>query len=72
MALTLAISEAQLDLWVAASTAVAANQSYTIGDRALTRADAKEVREMIVFWQGQCLAQGGSTTPSARLAVVME
>lgn len=49
--LTLATAEQQLTLWVAASTAVASNQSYRIGDRELVRADAKEIRDSIDYWQ---------------------
>ena len=38
--ITLAQAEAQLAAWLAASTAVASNQSYTIAGRTYTRADA--------------------------------
>ena len=52
--ITLAQAEAQLAAWLAASTAVAGNQSYTIAtggtSRSLTRANAKEIGEQIVFW----------------------
>lgn len=52
--ITLAQAEAQLATWLAASTAVASGQAYQIntggGNRALTRADAKEIREQIKFW----------------------
>ena len=51
--ITLAQAEAQLSLWLAASTAVASGQSYSIGDRSLTRADAKEIRESLNFWDGK-------------------
>lgn len=50
--ITQAKAEAQLQLWLDASTALAANRSYTIGDRTLTRANAQEVRDMIDYWQG--------------------
>lgn len=48
---TLAAAEAQLTLWIEASAAVAGSQSYTIGNRSLTRADLGEIREMIEFWE---------------------
>lgn len=48
--ITLAQAEEQLSLWIAASTAVAGNQSYTIKDRSLTRADASEIRKQIDYW----------------------
>lgn len=51
--LTQTLAETHLTNWLAASVAVAASQSYTIGDRTLTRANAKEVREMVKFWNGE-------------------
>lgn len=53
--ITLADAEAQLAVWIAASTAVAAKQSYTIAgaggaSRTLTLVDAKEIRENVKFW----------------------
>jgi hypothetical protein len=48
--ITLAQAETQLSAWIAASTAVAGNQSYSIAGRSLTRADAKEIRESITYW----------------------
>jgi len=50
MAITLAQASAQVVAWEAASLAVAKGQSYTIGDRTLTRAHASEVRNMIQYW----------------------
>lgn len=40
----------QRDLWLGASTALAAGQSYAIGSRTVTRADAEEVRRMLSYW----------------------
>jgi hypothetical protein len=51
--ITLPQAEAQLTAWLAASTAVASNQSYTIGTRSLTRADSKDIREWIKFWRSE-------------------
>lgn len=48
--ITLTQAETQLTAWLAASEAVATNQSYSIGNRSLTRADAKEIREQVTFW----------------------
>lgn len=48
--ITLAQAEAQLELWLGASTAVAKRQSYTIGDRSLTLADAGEIRDQVTYW----------------------
>lgn len=46
-------AQAQLDAWLAASLAVARNQSYEIEGRKLTRADAAEIRRQINFWEGK-------------------
>jgi len=50
--ITLAQAEAQLAAWVAANTAVASGQSYSIKDRSLSRVDAGEIREQIDYWDG--------------------
>lgn len=59
--ITLAQAEAKLAEWLAADTAVASGQAYTIGGRSLTRANAKEIRENIDYWNGmaQELGRGG-------------
>ena len=59
--ITLAQAEAQLASWLAADTAVAEGQAYSIGGRSLTRADARSIRENISFWDAQVrrLNQGG-------------
>lgn len=59
--ITLAQAEAQLTLWLAASEAVATSQSYDMDGRKLTRADAREIRESVVFWDKQVkrLTRGG-------------
>lgn len=40
----------RLDLWKQAEAAVATSQSYTIAGRALTRADAAEIRSFILLY----------------------
>jgi hypothetical protein len=59
--LTKAQAETQLALWLAADTAVATGQSYSIAGRSLTRANAAEIRENIKFWNAQVksLDRGG-------------
>lgn len=54
--ITLEQAQAQLDAWLTANEKVASGQSYTIGDRSLTRADAKTILDQIKFWQGQVKA----------------
>jgi Family of unknown function (DUF6148) len=60
--ITLAQAEAQLTTWLAASTAVSQGQAYTIGSRSLSRANAREIREQIEFWDAwvKRLADGGT------------
>lgn len=59
--ITSAQAEAQLAAWLAASTAIAGNQSYTMPDgRQLTRADAQEARNMINFWDAKVKELSGS------------
>jgi hypothetical protein len=41
-----------LNVWIAADKACAKGQSYQVGNRQLTRADAKEITEKIKFYQG--------------------
>ncbi|MBF0308119.1 MAG: hypothetical protein HQL56_01135 [Magnetococcales bacterium] len=53
MALPAAIAQTHLDEWLAADLAVAKNQAYQIAGRTITRADAKEIRENIDYWQNQ-------------------
>lgn len=58
-------AQAQLDAWMAASTAAASGQSYTINGRSLTRADAAEIRENIKFWNEQVQALDEAVTAAA-------
>lgn len=51
--LTLAQCEAKLTEWMAADTAVASGQSYTISGRSLTRADARAIRDNIDYWDAK-------------------
>jgi hypothetical protein len=48
--MTLAQAQAKLSEWMAADTAVAGGQAYTVGGRSLTRADARTIRENIEYW----------------------
>jgi len=53
---TLSQAQAQLATWLAASTAVASKQSYTINGRSLTMANAAEIRENIDYWERRIVA----------------
>lgn len=48
--ITLAQAEAQLSTWLAANTAVSSGQSYSIGNRSLTRVNSTEILKNIDFW----------------------
>jgi hypothetical protein len=51
--ITLAQAETQLAAWLAASSAVATGQSYSIAGRSLSRVDAGEIRDQITYWDGK-------------------
>lgn len=57
--ITVAEAQLQLDLWLAASRALATGKSYQIGTRTLTRANWAEVKDAIKYFQG-LVDQGGS------------
>jgi hypothetical protein len=59
--ITLAQAQAQLTAWLAASTAVATGQAYSIAGRSLTRANAAEIRAQIDYWDSKVktLTRGG-------------
>ncbi len=62
-------AKTHLDAWLAADLAVANGQSYTIGNRSLTRADADTIRTQIQFYRGQYdiarAREGGNRQPRA-------
>jgi hypothetical protein len=53
MPVTLAQAQAQLAAYLDAETAALRNQEYTIGNRSVTRADLKEIRAGVQFWNGE-------------------
>jgi len=65
MSARLDILKTRLEMYLAAETAILQAQSYTIGSRALTRADLKEVRETIntLEMQINSLGRGGRARP---------
>lgn len=60
--ITLAQAEAQLATWIEASTKVASKQSYAIGNRQLSLADAADIQRNIEYWDAKvkALASGRS------------
>ena len=67
--ITLAQAEAQLTSWMAASTAVAGGQAYTIGGRSLTRADARAIQQQIDFWDKKCQELSGESNVKRSIKV---
>lgn len=53
MILSKEVCREHLDQWLEADLAVATGQSYQIGSRVLTRADAKEITEKIKYWSAR-------------------
>lgn len=68
--ITLAQAETKLAEWLAADSAVASGQSYTIAGRSLTRAHASEIRSGIIFWDAQVkkLTRGGIRVRTVEVA----
>jgi hypothetical protein len=67
--LTLAQAEQHLSEWLSADSAVAKGQAYSLGGRTFTRADAREIRENLRYWQ-QMVKQLDRGGVRARGAVV--
>lgn len=62
--ITLVRAEELLALWIAADKAVATGQSYSIGGRSLTRANAEEITKKINYYNSLIaqLSRGGSAS----------
>lgn len=65
--ITLAQAEAKLTLWMAADDAVASGQSYSIGGRSLSRADAKMIADNIDRWDAKVKQLSASTTGGIKI-----
>ena len=65
--ITLTQAETQLAIWIDADTAVATGQGYSIAGRSLTRADAKEIRENIMFWDSQVKNLSAASSSRVRI-----
>ncbi|SPT67637.1 Uncharacterised protein [Anaerobiospirillum thomasii] len=59
--ITIEFAKERIKMWLDAEAAIATGQSYKIGSRTLTRANLKEVREQLDYWQGKLnsLENGG-------------
>jgi len=67
--LDLATAQAHLDQWIAADLAVATGQSYTIGGRSLTRANAAEISKKIDYWNRWVQRLSAGSGMAVRLGV---
>ena len=65
--ITAAQAETQLALWIAADAALAAGQSYRIGERQLTRVDAEQVRANIGYWENKLASLSNSRNGGLRV-----
>lgn len=52
-AISLETAREHLEEWLEAELKVTQGQSYTIGKRALTRADLAEIRKTIDYWENK-------------------
>lgn len=55
-----------LKAWLDAEIAVSTGQSYTVGDKSLTRANLSEIRQSIQFWRKEVNKLSGSGRRSRR------
>jgi len=69
--ITLAQAEAQLTAYLAAETAVLKGQSYTIGQRSLTRADLADIRAGIDAWDARVKQLTNSAQGRSRARIVV-
>lgn len=70
--ITLKIAQQHLDLWLEAEEKVSRGQSYSIGDRSLTRADLASILDMIEYWSDwvDSLSSSSSNSGHSVLRVV--
>ena len=71
VALSLDEATALRDAWMQAEIAVATGQSYTIGGRTLTRADARYVGQRLAYYDRLVSALQAGRAPGPRFVRVM-
>jgi len=64
---TLQQAQEHLADWLQADTACSNSQSYTIGNRTLTRSHLAEIAKRIVFWRAECDRLANGRGPGARV-----
>ena len=72
--ITVEIAREKLNTWLEAEEALATSQSYTMGTMSLTRADLKQVRENITYWNDMVtkLERAGKGRNSIYRAIPMD
>ncbi|MFT2213089.1 DUF6148 family protein [Rhizobium giardinii] len=65
--ITLEQAQAQLDLWLAASAAVAKKQSYSIAGRSLTLADAADILRQVTYWNSMVQTLSAASNRRGRI-----
>jgi hypothetical protein len=68
--ITLDTAQKHLDTWLEAEESVATSQSYQIGSRVLTRANLREIRNEITFWEDKVTQLENSRSHKGRNRVV--
>ncbi len=69
--MTLAEARELRSLWLDAERAVATGQSYTIGSRSLTRADARLIAERLAYYDSLVTALTAGRAPGVRAVRVI-
>jgi hypothetical protein len=69
--MTVQEAQNQLNLWIAADAAVAKGQSYSIGDMALTRANARDITDKIKFWRAEVARLSATTSGGPRFRQII-
>ena len=68
--LTLADATTMYTLYIEAEKSILKGQSYSIGDRALTRADLKQVAEQREYWKKECDRFSGTGRRASVMSVI--
>ena len=67
--ITVEQAQGLLDLWITADQSVARGQSYSIGGRSLTRADANTITEKIKFYSSLVAELGRGASGTVRRVI---
>lgn len=72
--ITLEVAQTMLDLWLAAETALASSQSYSItvegNTRQLTRADLADVSKQVEIWNSRVISLSNRASGKSRIRYI--